>query len=168
MKDKNYNISFKKEIIYEILNKIILLKDSEVIIDWNLKNFIMFDNEIYYIDFTPVFYRKNVMSINSKKLKPYTDMLLDNKIQFCSFLGYVCIYLIYLPKKVLKSIFDELILFAKDNGIIINKIKVDSHLLEKKLFLIYKYLNGNMSRKKLINNLSKYSMKNLICNKRGD
>lgn len=168
LKSNKYDISFKKEIIKKILNKIILLKENEIIIDWNLKNFILYKDKIFYVDFTPVLYRKNIMLINSQRLKPYTNMLLNTEIQFCSFLGYVCNYLIDLPKKTLKDVFEELILIAKDNDIIIKKTNKNSHLMERKISLIFEYLNTSMPRKELKRELSKYSMKHLIYDSRGD
>lgn len=80
----------------------------------------------------------------------------------------MCNYLIDLPKKILKNVFEELILIAKDNDIVIKKINKNSHLMERKISLIFEYLNTSMSRKKMKMELSKYSMKHLIYDSRGD
>ena len=162
LKSKKYDIELKKEIVMKILNKMFAVKGQQVIIDWNLKNFILYKGKIFYVDLTPVLYRESVMLINSKKLRPYTEMLLNEKIQFCSFLGYVCNYLIDLPKETLKVIYDELMLFAKDNDIVIKDTDENSHLMERKVSLISDYLNSNMTKEKLKMELLNYSMKHLV------
>lgn len=42
LKSKKYDISLKKEIVKMILNKMFDVIGQEVIIDWNLKNFILY------------------------------------------------------------------------------------------------------------------------------
>ena len=168
LKSKKYDISLKKEIVKMILNKMFDVIGQEVIIDWNLKNFILYKGQIFYVDFTPVLYRKNVMLIKSERLKPYTEMLLDEKIQFCSFLGYVCNYLIDLPKETLKVIYEELVLIAEDNGIVINNVDKNSHLMKRKISLISSYLNSNMTKDELKTELLNYSMKHLVYDSRGE
>ena len=168
LKSKKYDISLKKEIVKKILNKMFDVKGQQVIIDWNLKNFILYKGKIFYVDFTPVLYRKSVMLINSKSLKPYTEMLLNEKIQFCSFLGYVCNYLIDLPRETLKVIYDELVLIAKENGIVIKDIDENSHLMERKVALISNYLDSNMTKENLKIELLNYSMKHLVYDLGGD
>ena len=85
-------------------------------------------------------------------------MLLDEKIQFCSFLGYVCNYLIDLPKETLKVIYEELVLIAEDNGIVINNVDKNSHLMKRKISLISSYLNSNMTKDELKTELLNYFM----------
>ena len=95
-------------------------------------------------------------------------IFLNEKIQFCSFLGYVCNYLIDLPKETLKVIYDELVLFAKDNDIVIKDIDENSHLMERKVSLISDYLNSNMTKEKLKMELLNYSMKHLVYDSGGE
>ena len=49
-------------------------------LDWNLKNFIYHDRDLYYIDFVPCIYKDKLRASKSDVLKDYIDTYLDSNI----------------------------------------------------------------------------------------
>ena len=59
-------------------------------------------------------------------------------------------------------------LIAEDNGIVINNVDKNSHLMKRKISLISSYLNSNMTKDELKTELLNYSMKHLVYDSRGE
>lgn len=151
-----------------IINKFLRLYfancQSHVIIDWNMKNFIINKENLILIDLYPILYREDLKQITDSRLKPYIEVLLDFKEQCIAIITYILIYLInYDIDKVIE-------IYALISNNVMEKLKfnIDKYITENKslycskLKLIIDYLNGLITKENLLDNVKKYSMKRKI------
>ena len=87
----NENVS--TDIKVSVFEKFIYLyklseKDSNLCLDWNMKNFILNNDEIYYVDLTPCLYKDKIMNSKSDNLSQYRESYLNKNIQVAGILGY--------------------------------------------------------------------------------
>ena len=90
----------------KIIKELILIYkktiNTDVKLDMNLKNFIIRDNEIIYIDFTPATYKSHILK-NYKNIDSYARTYLDTSLIMNNLISYYLRGNINLSKEELKS-----------------------------------------------------------------
>lgn len=108
-------------------------------LDLNMKNFIISDNRLVYIDFTPSIYKSKIKCIKNRT--DYLNSYLDSELAIGNLINYFLRAVLYLDKDELKKIILELKL------IIYEKLKLDL-VLEKniKCSLIIDYIEEKITK----------------------
>ena len=139
-----------------------LKNQNNLCLDWNMKNFIVSENEIYYIDFVPSLYKDKIEKSTSPNLSQYKESYLNDKVQISGILGYAimsflknesketAIY-IYLKLKQLSEV-------ASGLGLDNNNF---NHVYIYKLKKIEEYLYSDMTYQELLELINEYSMENI-------
>lgn len=103
-------VSLKEKLT--LLKKLLLIykktENTNVCIDCNLKNFILNNNELIYIDFVPSLYKEKIEESTSLIIEDYKDLYLCTDIQLISIMNYVLKSLMYLSKEELQKMRDEI------------------------------------------------------------
>lgn len=136
--------------------------NDNLCLDWNMKNFILKDGEIYYVDLTPSLYKEKIRQSDSENLKQYKESYLDKNIQLAGILGYAIMpFLEYETKE------DASIIFSKFNQILKEKLDFVLDLTNMKHVYLYKlsqiidFLSSSLSYEDMKNNISSYSMEEI-------
>lgn len=134
------------------------LSNENLCLDWNLNNFVLNNNDIYYVDYVPALYKDKIQSINSNRLKQYQLSLLDKKIQMAGIISYAImpffneskdnLYSIY---NMMKQIIGEMLQVHFDRDDI-------EHVYLQKLSLLEKYLTSDMEKDDFLNEYNSISM----------
>ncbi len=140
--------------------------NDNLCLDWNLKNFILSKNDIYYIDFIPCLYKDKIIQSSSDNLHQYKESYLDNNIQIAGILGYaimpfinsLSIYDANNTYKEMKDMINEKVNISINNNLINSK----NHVYFYKIFQIENYLKGNIEHSELLNNINSYSMTKIL------
>lgn len=135
------------------------LRNENLCLDWNLNNFIIENNEIYYIDYVPALYKDKIHNTNSERLEEYKLSLIDKKIQLAGIISYAIIPFFDNSKeeltnvyKIMKGCIEEIL------NIKIDFINNTEHVYLKKLAIIESYLNSNKSKQEFLKEYSSISM----------
>ncbi len=163
LNDKNSSINEKIKVFDKFID---VYQKSEpndnLCLDWNMKNFILKDDEIYYVDLTPALYKDKIRESNSENLKQYRDSYLDKNIQLAGILGYAIMpFLEYKTKEEASIIFRKFNLILKEKLDFILDITDLKHVYLYKLSQIVDYLSSDLSYKNMKNNISSYSMEKI-------
>lgn len=135
------------------------LKDDNLCLDWNLNNFIVQNNDIYYIDYVPTLYRDKINSISSERLEQYKLSLLDRQIQLAGILSHAIIPFFNETKSDLKEIY-YLMKSCIENilKIKMNLLYQQDHVYSRKLLILEDYLNTNKPKEDFIREYHSISM----------
>lgn len=134
------------------------LSDENLCLDWNLNNFILKNDDIYYIDYVPAFYKDQIKSVNSERLKQYQQSLIDTKIQMAGIISYAIVSFFDEEKQELKRVYEEMKKFSCEI------LKIDfsdvgsSHVYIKKLLILEDYLNSVIGKNQFLYDYNNISM----------
>lgn len=96
------------------------LRNDNLYLDWNLKNFIISKGNIYYIDYVPALYKNKIKELKSERLEQYKTSYLDRKVFLC-----------------MMSCIEEILNIKYDDNYLTD------HVYIKKINMIFNYLNSN-------------------------
>ena len=137
-------------------------QNDNLCLDWNLKNFIYHNQELYYIDFVPCIYKDKLKKSSSEVLKDYIDTYLDSNITLLGIYYYILKTLLNSMSK------EELLSFSLELNKLFNEelnIALDfntSHEYGKCIEKIYEYLNTGLNLSELNEQLKKCSLEEKI------
>ncbi len=163
----NENVS--TDIKVSVFEKFIYLyklseKDSNLCLDWNMKNFILNNDEIYYVDLTPCLYKDKIMNSKSDNLSQYRESYLNKNIQVAGILGYaVMSFVKYKSKEEVQIIYNKFLDILKEKiDFDLTKCTKDfNHVYFYKIYQVQEYLSSNITYEEMINNISNYSMEKI-------
>ena len=138
--------------------------DKNLCLDWNMKNFILKNDDIYYVDLTPCLYKDTIIKCKSKNLLQYKESYLNKNIQLAGILGYAIMpFIKYKSRNEVKEIYKKLFsILNKKLFFNIDDCNVNyQHVYFYKLMQINKYLNSNISQEEMYNNINNYSMEKI-------
>ena len=135
------------------------LSNENLCLDWNLNNFIIQNDEIYYVDYVPALYKDKIKSVDSDMLRQYQLSLIDKQIQLSGIVTYAIVPFFDMTKKELFEIYYSM------KKIIETILKVDmncktntEHVYIKKLMILEDYLNTDMSKQDFLDMYNSISM----------
>ena len=138
---ENRNIPVDEKI--NMLKKLLIIYkktiNEDVSLDLNMKNFIISENKLIYIDLVPAIY-KSLLPKDDIEKDEYINYYLNINLAIANIINYFLRSLIYLPKYKLKKILKKVKIMIKE----LLDINLDMSK-NKKANLINEYINGNMS-----------------------
>ena len=165
LNDENVDTDMKVKVFGKLIDLYKLSeKDGNLCLDWNMKNFIINNDEIYYVDLTPCLYKNKIMQSKSDNLFQYRESYLNKNIQLVGILGYAIMsFLKYKTKEEVKDVYNRLLSILKE------KLDFDldncsnefNHVYFYKLSQLQEYINSNITYEEMINNISNYSMEKI-------
>lgn len=139
-------------------------KDSNLCLDWNMKNFILNDEEIYYVDLTPCLYKNKIMQSKSDNLSQYRESYLNRNIQLAGILGYAIMpFVKYKSKEEVQSVYNRFLNILKEKvGFDLRWCNKEfNHVYFYKLLQIQEYINSNITYEEMANRINGYSMEKI-------
>ena len=137
----NKKIPIEKKI--NMLKKLLIIYkktiNEDVSLDLNMKNFIISENKLIYIDLVPAIYKSLVPKDDIEK-DEYINYYLNINLAIANIINYFLRSIIYLPKYKLKEILKKVKIMIKE----LLDINLDMSK-NKKANLINEYIYGNMS-----------------------
>ena len=137
----NKKIPIEKKII--MLKKLLIIYkktiNEDVSLDLNMKNFIISENKLIYIDLVPAIY-KSLLPKDDIEKDEYINYYLNINLAIANIINYFLRSIIYLPKYKLKEILKKVKIMIKE----LLDINLDMSK-NKKANLINEYIYGNMS-----------------------
>ena len=131
------------------------LKNSDLRIDWNLRNFIVKGNDVVLVDYVPSLYIKNLNKIKQNPTIELYDLYLNLDIQLAGIIGYSIYPFIKYEKNLFKKIYEDIYSYASS----IYKIdKTKKHIFVERINLIDKYLNNKVDKDEFILNFKSMSL----------
>lgn len=138
---ENKKIPIEKKI--NMLKKLLIIYkktiNEDVSLDLNMKNFIISENKLIYIDLVPAIY-KSLLPKDDIEKDEYINYYLNINLAIANIINYFLRSLIYLPKYKLKEILKKVKIMIKE----LLDINLDMSK-NKKANLINEYIYGNMS-----------------------
>lgn len=136
-------------------------KNKNLCLDWNMKNFILSGEDIYYIDFVPCLYRDKILQSTAENLLQYRESYLEQKIQIAGILGYAMMPFLKssslenskIVYEKMKAYFREIVSISFEPDDLIGE-----HVYLYKLKQIEMYLNSMITYEEMISNIKGYSM----------
>jgi len=145
MSNQEVDIKEKLKLIKKLLLIYKKVQNCNVCVDCNLKNFILNNNELIYIDFVPSLYKDKIKQVNNAKINDYKKLYIDENIQLLSIMNYILKSLLYLPRDQLKEIKNEIIINKEK----IFKIKTnldEENIVTKKAKLLNKFISESITK----------------------
>ncbi|MBR6689888.1 MAG: hypothetical protein IKL65_00985 [Bacilli bacterium] len=145
MSNQEVDIKEKLKLIKKLLLIYKKVQNCNVCVDCNLKNFILNNNELIYIDFVPSLYKDKIKQVNNAKINDYKKLYIDENIQLLSIMNYILKSLLYLPRDQLKEIKNEIIINIEK----IFKIKInldEENIVTKKAKLLNKFISESITK----------------------
>ncbi len=135
------------------------LSNVNLCLDWNLNNFIIKDDEIYYVDYVPALYKDKIKSVDSDILSQYQLSLVDKQIQLAGIVSYAIVPFFNESKDELMEVYHTM---KKTIETILN-VDMNSkdnleHVYIKKLIIIEEYLNNSMDKQTFLKKYNSISM----------
>lgn len=81
------------------------LRNDNLYLDWNLKNFIISKGNIYYIDYVHALYKNKIKELKSERLEQYKTSYLDRKVQLAGIMSYAIVPFFNENKQKLRKVF---------------------------------------------------------------
>ena len=138
---ENKKIPIEKKI--NMLKKLLIIYkktiNEDVSLDLNMKNFIISENKLIYIDLVPAIYKSLLPKYDIEK-DEYINYYLNINLAIANIINYFLRSIIYLPKYKLKEILKKVKIMIKE----LLDINLDMSK-NKKANLINEYIYGNMS-----------------------
>lgn len=168
--------SLKLKVFKELILLYNKTKSNEnLCLDWNLKNFIIHENKIFYIDYVPALYKDRIKNIHHDRLEQYKQSYLDRQIQLAGIISYAIVPFFKEDKKELSKIFYNMLNIIKDIlNIDLTNIENINHVYIKKIIIINNYLNSQQEYNSFIEEYKSISMektavkKHVLIKKDGD
>lgn len=165
LNDENIDINMKVRVFEKFIDLYKLSeKDSNLCLDWNMKNFILNNDEIYYVDLTPCLYKDKIMQSNSDNLSQYRESYLNKNIQLAGILGYAIMPLIkYKSKEEVQVVYNKFLDILKEKlDFDLNSCSNElNHVYFYKLSQIQEHINSNITYDDMVCNISNYSMEKI-------
>ena len=167
--DEYINDNFDCDLKINMIKKVLdlfekSLKNSNLRIDWNLKNFIIKNNDIILVDYVPSIYMENLNKIKEDSTMELYDLYFNLDIQLAGIIGYSICPFLELEKELFEKIYNEIYSYAT-SIYRINKTK--EHVFIEKINLIDKYLNNKIDTEKFILKYKSMSLSNIMLDKNG-
>lgn len=138
---ENKKIPIEKKI--NMLKKLLIIYkktiNEDISLDLNMKNFIISENKLIYIDLVPAIY-KSLLPKDDIEKDEYINYYLNINLAIANIINYFLRSIIYLPKYKLKEILKKVKIMIKE----LLDINLDMSK-NKKANLINEYIYGNMS-----------------------
>lgn len=135
------------------------MKNPEIRIDWNLRNFIIKNKKIVLVDYIPSLYFKNLEIINQDVTFELYQLYKNYDIQITGIVGYTMMAFLNLSKQEFKQIYEIVFNYANE----IYKIdKKKNHIFIKRINLIDKYLNSNLSKQEFVDKYLDMSLSKIM------
>ena len=165
LNDENIDINTKVRVFEKFIDLYKLSeKDSNLCLDLNMKNFILNNDEIYYVDLTPCLYKDKIMQSNSDNLSQYRESYLNKTIQLAGILGYAIMPLIkYKSKEEVQVVYNKFLDILKEKlDFDLNSCSNElNHVYFYKLSQIQEHINSNITYDDMVCNISNYSMEKI-------
>ena len=165
------NISIEKKLkVFEKFIDIYKLSqsNSNLCLDWNMKNFIYKDSDIYYVDLVPCLYKNVIEKSTSKNLEQYKESYLNQNIQIAGILGYSTMSFIkYMKKEEAIHVYLKILNILKDKLDFSLNIEKNNlhHVYYYKLIQIEKYFHTDLTYENMKQKINNHSMTNTFKNK---
>lgn len=135
------------------------LSNENLCLDWNLNNFIIQNNEIYYVDYVPALYKDKIKSVNSDMLRQYQLSLIDKQIQLAGIVTYAIVPFFDMVKNDLSEIYYSMKKIIETILNVNMRYETNAeHVYLKKLKILEDYLNTNMSKQTFLDMYNSISM----------
>ena len=158
-------VDFKVKVFEKFIGLYKLVEqDGNLCLDWNMKNFILNNDEIYYVDLTPCFYKDKIKQSKSANLSQYRDSYLNRNIQLAGILGYAIMpFVKYMPKKEVQMIYNKFLSILKEQlDFDLDDCSEEfNHVYFYKIYQIQEYIKSNITFEEMISNTSNYSMEKI-------
>lgn len=165
LNNENVDINVKIRVFEKFLDLYKLSeKDSNLCLDWNMKNFILNNDEIYYVDLTPCLYKNKIMQSKSDNLSQYRESYLNRNIQLAGILGYAIMpFVKYKSKEEVQIVYNKFLNILKEKLIFdLSKCSKEfNHVYFYKLLQIQEHINSNITYEEMVDNISSYSMEKI-------
>lgn len=165
LNNPNIDVNIKIDIFDKLIDLYCLSeKDGNLCLDWNMKNFVVKNDDIYYVDLTPCLYKNIIIKCKSENLLQYKESYLNKKIQLAGILGYAIIpFIKHKSRNEAKEIYKKIVSILNKKLLIdFDNLTVNyQHVYFYKLLQINKYLNSNISQEEMNNNINSYSMEKI-------
>lgn len=165
LNDENVDTDVKVKVFGKFIDLYKLSeKDSNLCLDWNMKNFIINNDVIYYVDLTPCLYKDKIMQSKSDNLFQYRVSYLNKNIQLAGILGYAIMSFVkHNSKEEVKDVYNRLLSILKEklDFDLDNCTNEFNHVYFCKLLQLQEYINSNITYEEMINNTSNYSMEKI-------
>lgn len=143
------------------------LKNDNLCLDWNLKNFIISKGEIFYIDYVPALYRNCIEKVTSERLAQYKASYLDKQIQLAGIISYAIVPFFKENKSLLNDVYKNMISCIEEIlGIRFENLNLSNHVYMKKLGIISEYLCSCQSYEEFIQQYKSVTMEKTVIKKR--
>ncbi len=144
LQNSKISLEYKFKIMDKLWDIYLKMLNSDYILDWNFKNFIIYNDELVYVDLNPVLIKNEIKLIKSDNLQEIKKGYLDDNLRIAGIIGYSLGYLLDFDRQILKDFFKHLEKNIKNKfNITYNellKIK-NEHIYIKKLRVIKEYID---------------------------
>lgn len=135
------------------------LSNPNLCLDWNLNNFIIQNNDIYYVDYVPALYKNKINNVHSELLQEYQLSLIDKHVQLAGIVCHAIIPFFTSPKTELKEVYFSMKEMIEE----ILGVKMDytsnfDHTYIKKMMLLEEYLTTNQDEHEFSEKYNSISM----------
>lgn len=135
------------------------LKNDNLCLDWNLKNFIVSKGSIYYIDYVPALYKDRIMSTNSERLTQYKESYLDRQVQLAGIVSYAIVPFFSEEKESMNLAFKTMVNCIRCVlGVDFDSVNNKDNVYIQKMMMISHYLNSNQQYNEFISQYNSISM----------
>lgn len=143
------------------------LKNDNLCLDWNLKNFIISNGEIFYIDYVPALYKDHIEQVTSERLEQYKASYLDKQVQLAGIISYAIVPFFDEDKLLLNDVYNSMISCIEEIlGIRFQNLSLPNHVYIKKLAIISEYLSSCQSYEEFIKQYKSISMEKTAIKKK--
>lgn len=144
-----------------------VLKNNNLCLDWNLKNFIISNGKIVYIDYVPALYKDCIEQINSERLEEYKESYLDKQIQLAGIISYAIVPFFNESKSLLNDVYNSMINCIEEIlNIRFENVNLPNHVYMKKITIILNYLNSYQSYEEFIKQYKSITMEKTVIKKK--
>lgn len=139
------------------------LKNDNLCLDWNLKNFIISNGEIIYIDYVPALYKDRIEQVSSKRLEQYKESYLDKQVQLAGIISYAIVPFLNEDKLLLNDVYNSMISCIEEIlRIRFQNLNLPNHVYIKKMTIISEYLSNCQSYEEFIKQYRSISMEKTV------
>ena len=169
--DSSITIEYKLKLIkifFEIYTKFNM--QDKYLLDWNLKNFIISENTLFFVDFTPVLIKEHILSLNQESLYQVKESYINEKVRLIGIFDY----LLYCFIDIDKNDFEEVFKYLKKTYFFEYGLNLDelgemdkNHIYIKRCEQLLFYINNNITKDELKETFINLSMQNTTLKGKG-
>lgn len=138
MEDRENKISEKIELLCKLISIYMRTQNTDICLDLNMKNFILKNDKLVYIDLMPALYKSY---INKNDSNPFKDNYVNPNYVMANLSIYFLRTILYLNKEEINKVKEDLKSIIEE----ITKISLDFNIYKKGI-LLEEYLNSNMTK----------------------